>query len=129
MRIGELAERAGVTRKAVRYYESLGLVRAERLGNGYRDYRDRDVRLVREIRDLAAVGIQVERARPFLDCLVAGHGQGDDCPDAVAAYRTAIADLDGRVADLTARRAALVELLSGAEARTRPACELAPSIP
>ncbi len=36
MRIGELAREAGVTVKAVRYYESLGLLDAARLGNGYR---------------------------------------------------------------------------------------------
>ena len=38
MRIGEVARQAGVTIKAVRYYESLGLVSAQRLGYGYRDY-------------------------------------------------------------------------------------------
>jgi len=128
MRIGELAGRAGVTTKAVRYYESVGLVTARRLGNGYRDYTETDVRLVREIRELAAVGIPVERARPFLDCLVAGHGKGDDCPDAVTAYRTAIHQLDERMADLSARRAALSDLLASATARTEPACDLTPSI-
>jgi DNA-binding transcriptional MerR regulator len=37
MRIGELARQAGVTAKAVRYYESLGLIAPRRLANGYRD--------------------------------------------------------------------------------------------
>ncbi|MEU1669239.1 MerR family DNA-binding transcriptional regulator [Streptomyces sparsogenes] len=45
MRISELARRAGVTTKAVRYYESLGLLRPGRLANGYRDYNEHDVRL------------------------------------------------------------------------------------
>lgn len=128
MRIGELAERAGVTTKAVRYYDSLGLLRARRLGNGYRDYSDSDIRLVREIRDLAALGIRAPLARPFLDCLVAGHAQGDDCPDAVTAYRTAIEAISARMDDLSARRAALTELLASATARTQPACELSPSV-
>ena len=128
MRIGELAEQAGATTKAVRYYESLGLFRARRLGNGYRDYDDSYVRLVREIRGLAAVGIPVDQARPFLDCLVAGHRQGDDCPDAVTAYRTAIDAIGEQMAELVARRIALTALLESASARTQPACELAPSI-
>jgi predicted site-specific integrase-resolvase len=38
MRIGELAERVGVTTKAIRYYERLGLLAPRRLANGYRSY-------------------------------------------------------------------------------------------
>ncbi len=125
MKIGELAREAGVSTKAVRYYESVGLLHAERLSNGYRDYAIQDVRMVREIRELAAVGIRVEQAKPFLDCLIAGNSKGDDCPDAVTAYREAITELDGRIADLAGRRAALTELLNDASLRAEPACDLA----
>lgn len=125
MKIGELAREAGVSTKAVRYYESVGLLHADRLSNGYRDYAAEDVRMVREIRELAAVGIRVDQAKPFLDCLVAGNAKGDDCPDAVTAYRDAITDLDARIADLASRRAALAELLGSAAARAEPACDLA----
>lgn len=111
MQIGELARQAGVTVKAVRYYESIGLLEAPRLGNGYRDFDERDVRLVREIRELAAVGVTAERARPFVECLVAGNQNGDDCPDAVGAYRLALTELDSQISELQARRAAISELL------------------
>ena len=47
MMIGELAKDAGVTTKAVRYYESLGLLAPDRLANGYRDYTAHHVRVVR----------------------------------------------------------------------------------
>jgi DNA-binding transcriptional MerR regulator len=72
MRISDLARCAGVTTKAVRYYESLGLITSGRLTNGYRDYDERDVQLVREIKALNRLGIPVERTRPFLQCLAAG---------------------------------------------------------
>ena len=111
MRIGELAREAGVTVKAVRYYESLGLLDAPRLGNGYRDFAERDVRVVREIRELATVGVSAERARPFVECLVAGNENGDDCPDAVVAYRAALGELDAQISELEARRAAIRGLL------------------
>jgi DNA-binding transcriptional MerR regulator len=111
MRIGELAREAGVTVKAVRYYESLGLLGAERLGNGYRDFAPADVRLVREIRELASVGVTAERARPFIECLTAGNENGADCPDAVGAYREALAELDTQISELQQRRAAISELL------------------
>jgi DNA-binding transcriptional MerR regulator len=111
MKISELAREAGVTVKAVRYYESIGLLEASRLGNGYRDFAERDVRVVREIRELAAVGVTAERARPFVECLVAGNANGDDCPDAVGAYRAALTELDAQIFELEERRAAIQGLL------------------
>ncbi|SHF65756.1 redoxin family protein [Streptoalloteichus hindustanus] len=117
MRIGELARRAGVTTKAVRYYESLGLLTPERLGNGYRDYDEHDVRLAREIRALNALGIPVERTRPFLDCLAAGHRHADDCPASLAGYRDAIDELTQRIEGLAARRAVLLAHLRDAAHR------------
>ncbi len=39
MRIGELAAKAGITTKTLRYYEETGLLPPpERAANGYRDY-------------------------------------------------------------------------------------------
>ncbi|MFC5503580.1 MerR family DNA-binding transcriptional regulator [Lysinimonas soli] len=127
MRIGELAREAGVTTKTVRYYESVGLLTATRLANGYRDYDADAVALVREIRGVSALGIRVEQSRPFLDCLTTGHAQGDDCPDALLAYRAAIAEFDSRIAELTARRDALRELLESASARPEARCEFSPA--
>jgi DNA-binding transcriptional MerR regulator len=122
MRIGELAERAGVTVKTVRYYESMGLVTPRRRPNGYRDYDEAELRHVTEIHQLSLLGLKVEQARPFLDCIVAGNRQGDDCPDSLAAYRGAIDDLNGRIDELSARRDALVALLEGASGRDAPRC-------
>lgn len=117
MRISELARRAGVTTKAVRYYESLGLITPERLPNGYRDYDEGHVRLVREIRSLHRLGIPVERTRPFLECLAAGRAHADDCPASLATYREAIDELTERIEALTARRTTLITNLNAAARR------------
>ncbi|MBA2945621.1 MerR family transcriptional regulator [Streptomyces himalayensis] len=117
MQISELARQADVTTKAVRYYESLGLITPERLANGYRNYNEDDVRLVREIRTLHQLGIPVERTRPFLDCLAAGRPHADDCPASLATYREAIDELSERIEALTARRATLVTNLNAAAHR------------
>jgi DNA-binding transcriptional MerR regulator len=122
MRIGEAAGRAGVSTKAVRYYESLGLVTARRLANGYRDYDEAQVRRIGEIRTLGRLGIPAEQTRPFLDCLDAGMAAGDDCPASLDTYRLAIADMDRRLAELTERRDALVDRLASATARRAPRC-------
>jgi DNA-binding transcriptional MerR regulator len=80
VRIGELSERAGVSTRALRHYEELGLLPARRRANGYREYDEQDLRLVGEIRELVELGFALQETRPFLDCLRAGHPSGASCP-------------------------------------------------
>jgi peroxiredoxin/DNA-binding transcriptional MerR regulator len=120
MQISELAERAGVTVKAVRYYESLGLVVPDRLPNGYRDYGQEHLRAVAEIRELSASGISPSRATPFIQCLGTGHVHSDECPASLAAYREGIAELDQAIAALTTRRELLARRLDESALRGFP---------
>lgn len=64
MRAGEAAAAAGVTIKALRYYEDCGLLSPGRAANGYREYSTEDVRLAQEIRGLGALGRVSEGVRP-----------------------------------------------------------------
>ncbi|WP_319949524.1 MerR family transcriptional regulator [Streptomyces halobius] len=43
MRIGELAERTGASRRSIRYYEQQGLLESERTGKGRRVYGENAV--------------------------------------------------------------------------------------
>ncbi|ETK35410.1 MerR family transcriptional regulator [Microbispora sp. ATCC PTA-5024] len=114
MRIGELARRAGVSTRALRYYEQQGLIRARRSANGYREYDEGDVRLVTEIRALMAVGFTLEDARPFVECLRSGHASGGSCPESVAVYRRKLAEIDGEIRALLARRSEVAAQLAEA---------------
>src|SRR5690606_36236170 len=69
MRIGELARRAGVSTRTLRYYEEQGLLTPRRLPNGYRSYDEDAVEQVRRIRYLLAAGIGTEMAREVLPCV------------------------------------------------------------
>jgi DNA-binding transcriptional MerR regulator len=104
MRIGELASHAGITTKALRYYEELGLLDAPRRTNGYREYDESHLRVVREIQTLREVGFALEDTRPFVECLQAGHEEGDACPDSVAVYRRKIAEVEAYLRQLTVVR-------------------------
>ncbi len=117
VRIGQVAQLAKVSPKAVRRYEALGLIQPARSGNGYREYSEHDVRLIREIRELSRLGIPVEETRPFLDCLAAGGEHGDDCPSSLAEYRRAIDEIDSRITALARRRDALNARLQEASYR------------
>ncbi|MCF7553211.1 MULTISPECIES: MerR family transcriptional regulator [Pseudonocardia] len=107
MRIGELAERAGVSPRALRHYEELGLLPARRAANGYRAYGAEDVAAVAEIRALVDLGMSLEETRPFVECLRAGHPSGGSCPDSIAVYRAKLAEVDASLARLQAIRAEL----------------------
>jgi DNA-binding transcriptional MerR regulator len=132
MRIGELAARAGTTTRTLRYYEARGLLTARRSGNGYRSYGEAELQLVRQIRLLQDFGFELEDTRPFVDCLRAGHPEGDACPASLDVYRRKLAELDaclarlGEVRDQVAAQLARAEL---AAADTAPRCELTDPTP
>jgi DNA-binding transcriptional MerR regulator len=115
MRISDLAAEAGVTVKAVRYYESQGLLKPRRESNGYRAYDENDVLVVREVKALLSLGLTAEQTYPFIECLRAGNERADVCPASLTAYRTRIADVDRRIAELSDLRTRLTDLLADAE--------------
>ncbi|WP_327088830.1 MerR family transcriptional regulator [Nonomuraea sp. NBC_01738] len=112
MRIGELADRTGASTRSLRYYEEHGLLSARRGPNGYREYTEADIKLVSEIRALLTVGFTLEDARPFVDCLRAGHSSGGDCAASVAVYRRKLTEIDDEIRVLLTRRAEVSAQLS-----------------
>jgi DNA-binding transcriptional MerR regulator len=121
MLIGELAHRAGTSPRTLRYYEEHGLLRAGRTAGGYRTYDEDELRVVTEIRDLLAVGFDLDDIRPFVACLRAGHQSGDVCPDSVAVLRRKISEVDGCLDRLSAvRRQLQAQLTIALEHRENP---------
>ncbi|WP_333756982.1 MerR family transcriptional regulator [Streptomyces sp. IBSBF 3352] len=123
MRIGELAARAGTTTRTLRYYESRGLLPARRGPNGHRVYDEGDLRLLRQIRTLQDFGFDLEETRPFVECLRAGHAEGDTCPASLAVYRRKLDELDALIGELRAVREQIGLRLALAESEP-PLCEL-----
>ncbi|MEU4658857.1 MerR family transcriptional regulator [Streptomyces sp. NPDC023723] len=128
MRIGELAARAGTTTRTLRYYEARGLLPARRDDHGHRTYDERDVKLLEQIRTLRDFGFDLEETRPFVECLRAGHPEGDSCPASLAVYRRKLAELDALIGELRGVRATVAGQLARAEAAAaecpQPRCEL-----
>lgn len=115
MRIGELAARAGTTTRTLRYYETRGLLPARRDAHGHRTYDEGDLRLLEQIRTLRDFGFELEETRPFVECLRAGHPEGDSCPASVAVYRSKLAELDALIGELSGVRATVAAQLAKAE--------------
>ncbi len=116
MKAIDAARTAGVSVRALRYYERLGLIQPARSANRYRDYQPMDVLCVQEIKTLTALGLGVAETRPFLDCLRAGNTRSDVCPESLATYRHAINELSRRIETLSDRRLRLSAYLAEAVA-------------
>lgn len=101
MTVGAAAEAAGVSAKAVRLWESRGLLRpAERTESGYRLFTDGDVGVLRFIRRAKALGLHLSEVKEILDLQREG-----------AAPCTRVTELlDGRIAEIDRTRADLLEL-------------------
>lgn len=69
MRIGELAERAGVSVRALRYYEEQRLLPAQRSASGQRHYADAAVDRVQLIQQLYAAGLTSRTILELLPCV------------------------------------------------------------
>lgn len=117
MRIGQLAARVGTSTRTLRYYEQQGLLSARRTANGYRDYTEVDLRLVREIRSLLAIGFTLDETRPFVDCLRSGRPSGTEFPASIDALGQKLADLDTTIDRLRLVRDRVSRELAAASTR------------
>ena len=108
VRISQLAGRAGVTAKTLRYYERIGILPApSRSASGYRDYRPDVLERLGFIRAGQAVGLSLGEIRQ----VVALRDRGETPCDHVyrlLARRTA--ELNDRISDLQSLRRELQSL-------------------
>jgi len=104
VRIGELAEAAGTTPRALRHYEQAGLISSERASNGYRVYDERAVVRVRNIRLLLAAGLTLDDVRVFLPCLDGDVAAVPPSDKGLRVARERLAVLDERIAAQTEAR-------------------------
>ncbi|MFY2790768.1 MerR family transcriptional regulator [Rhodococcus sp. KRD162] len=82
MLISELAARTGVSARALRHYDSHGVLVPHRDPNGYRVYAESDVPRVLQIKTMIGAGLAMATIGRYLDCARTGdHGVTlDMCP-------------------------------------------------
>ncbi|MEU7528718.1 MerR family transcriptional regulator [Saccharothrix sp. NPDC042600] len=113
MRIGELSERTGTSRRLLRYYEERGLIVSTRRANGYRDYDERLVDRVLQIRGLLDAGLPTRIIKQILPCLDKPRVIyfPDATPEMIATLERERDRMTERVACLTRNRDAISEYL------------------
>lgn len=122
MNISQAAAQAELPAKTIRYYEEINLViPARRRDNGYRDYSEREIHVLRFVGRARGLGFPIEECRS----LVALYG--DTTRKSVDVKEIAlrrVADIDQKLKELSSMRATLFELVNRCHGDDRPDCPI-----
>ncbi|GAA2650082.1 MerR family transcriptional regulator [Paractinoplanes durhamensis] len=121
MRIGELATKAGVSVRALRYYEEQGLLAAGRSGSGQRHYADPAVDRVQLIQHLYAAGLASRTIAELLPCVDAQVST----PESRAKLSAERDRIDRQITDLIQTRDRLDAIIELTEDPARSGCSIA----
>ncbi|HEY0913205.1 MAG TPA: MerR family transcriptional regulator [Bradyrhizobium sp.] len=114
MRIGELAERSGLTASRIRFYEASGLINAvERNANGYREYTAEAVVTLDIITGAQKAGFSLQEIRSLLPTKL-GIWQQDKMLDVL---RKKVADIEILRERLAQTRGQLLAIIETIETR------------
>lgn len=102
-RIGEVAERTGLTPRTLRYYEELGLLGPGRTDGGQRTYDEADLTTLTRIRLLRRLGTPIREIAETLQ---------DPAADIQTVVERHLASLDARMQALGRHRERVVDLLA-----------------
>src|SRR5690348_6166919 len=109
MRIGEVAERAGVNIETLRYYERRGLLpEPPRTPSGHRSYDDETVRFVRAVKEAQGLGLTLAEIEEFLRAARRPERAPEELRVRLAAK---LDEIDARVASLRTVREEIARVL------------------
>jgi len=122
MRINEASTRSQLPAKTIRYYEEAGLLEpAARRPNGYRDYSERDVHLLRFVQRARSLGFSIEDCRELLS-LYSDKRRPSRRVKAIAAGH--LDEIEKKIAKLESLRDVLTHLIHRCHGDDRPDCPI-----
>jgi Cu(I)-responsive transcriptional regulator len=122
MNIGGAARASGVNPKMIRYYESIGLVRAAaRRGNAYRDYGERDIHELRFIGRARALGFSMQEIATLISLWRDKERPSREVHKIAADH---LAQLDLRIAEMKSMADSLRKLVCACHDDDRPDCPI-----
>jgi len=121
MNIGAAARQSGLPPKTIRYYEEIGLLKADRAENGYRDYSSEDVHRLRFVQRARGLGFSVEECRQLLSLY---SNSGRESSDVKALATTKLDEIDRKIEELKGLRKTLSHLVASCHGDDRPECPI-----
>lgn len=106
----EVTRRTGLSRKALRHYETLGLIEPSgRSDAGYRRYDDEALRRIELVNRAKVLGLTLTEAKEFLH--VAEGCCGENHPELAALVEHKLDETDRRIAELRELRSTLTSVI------------------
>lgn len=121
MNIGEASRASGLPAKTIRYYEDIGLVRAARGVNGYRDFSEQDAHKLAFLGRSRSLGFSIEECRTLLS-LYEDRGRASADVKAVAAEH--MERITQKIDELQALKSTLETLVTRCHGDDRPDCPI-----
>ena len=125
MNISDVAAHAGLPAKTIRYYEEIGLIKPQRGANGYRAFRDSDVHKLAFLGRARALGFTIENCRALL---ALWEDTSRASGDVRAIARHHLHQIEAKIADLSAMRDTLSDLVRTCAGNDRPDCPILKSL-
>lgn len=121
MNIKDVAARAGLPAKTIRYYEEIGLIRPLRAANGYRSFRESDLHKLAFLARARGLGFSIEDCRALLALYEDRARASGDVKALAESHLTRIA---AKIAELRAMEATLGALVQACAGDARPDCPI-----
>jgi MerR family copper efflux transcriptional regulator len=121
MKIGQLAERAGVSTKTIRYYEDIGVLpEPDRAANGYRNYTTTTADRLAFIQDAQTAGLSLLEIQMILELRDSGQST---CGHVIGSLEAHLEEVDRQMEDLQRTRKRLSEIIDRANALDPADCD------
>ena len=120
--IGDLAKQTDTKIETIRYYERIGLLRSPtRTASGYRKYGSDDIARLRFVRRGRALGFSLDAIR---ELIALAEDSRRDCSEVNSVAHVHLADVEEKIARLTAMRAELSRLIAECGGGRMATCRL-----
>lgn len=120
MKIGQLADRTGVSTKTIRYYEDIGVLpEPERATNGYRHYAEAAAERLEFIQDAQSAGMSLTEIQTILDLRDRGEAT---CHHVIGSLEAQLEQLDDQMDDLKRTQRRLIEVIDRARSLDPAEC-------
>lgn len=125
MNIGTASIHSGLPQKTIRYYEEIGLVKANRAANGYRDYSQAHLHKLTFLHRARSLGFSIEECRQLLALYEDKSRASADVKELTGQK---ISEIDRKIRELKELKKTLGHLMDHCHGDNHPDCPILDSL-